>query len=192
MTVVLGYLTRSPSVLILAALNLVLAGLLVTAFTIDFRVSSSEIRSRAAPLPALSPEPAEARIDNAALRHATEITARPVFHASRRPWRPTPQAAPVVETVNPIAAYRLAGIIDGTGGIRWAYLRHSASSEVRRVGVAETVEGWTVVAIAPDLVEFSKSDRTQVMGLEDGGQPNSLPAATRDRRQRDRHTRRDR
>lgn len=192
MAVILGYLTRSPSVMALAALNLVLAGLLVATFKLDFRVPSPEIHSRATQLPALSSEPVQAQTDESALGQATEITTRPVFHASRQPWRPPPTAAPVVETVNPIEAYRLAGIIDGTGGMRWAYLRHSASGEVRRVGVAEIVEGWTVVAIAPDLVEFSKSNQTQVMGLEDGGQQNSLPATVQDRRQRDRRTRRER
>ncbi|MEO0822339.1 MAG: hypothetical protein AAF074_18165 [Pseudomonadota bacterium] len=95
----------------------------------------------------------EATARAAAVREAAEaFAARPLFHASRRPWAPEAKA-PAPAPAAP-AKPRLLGIV-GYQGRYLALVLPADGGPARRVGAGSTIGAWQVLAVGPEAVELS-------------------------------------
>lgn len=115
-------------------------------------------------MPEAAPDPIEFRPPPQ--RQFNEISARPLFFPSRRPFAPpedTALAAPVAE---PAVALELIGILL-TESHRAALLQPAGQPGAQWVREQQTVAGWLVEEIAPDRVRLREGDRVEVVELRD-------------------------
>lgn len=139
------------------------------------------------PPPAVSADPTPDSAKFASRRTTTalppidafqEITARPLFNASRRPI--------VADRIEPVAKeaelnIMLSGIvIDHTRQI--AHLRSNTDKRVQALSVGDQIDSWRIEAIEPDRVVLRAGDRVETLfiqkfGSQDAaGRPNDRPS----------------
>jgi len=119
----------------------------------------------ASAMPEAAPDPSEFRPPQQ--RQFNEISARPLFFPSRRPFTPPPEgaaaAAPVAE---PAAVLELIGVLL-TDRERAALLQPAGQPGAQWVREQQTVAGWLVEEITPDRVRLREGDRVEVVELRD-------------------------
>jgi general secretion pathway protein N len=118
-----------------------------------------------APAAAQAPPPAPAGDGISTLPPLDELKAtreRPLFSSSRRP-PPTVEAETAPPSEEPPAAeetgweYELSGVVMGKD-VNVAFLRHKGTNEIKRVKQGETVDSWTIEAIAARSVTVRGAD----------------------------------
>ena len=97
---------------------------------------------------AVPPTPAEGTFVMPPLDTYREVTARPLFSATRRP------AATASHAAAPMASFALAGVVISSDG-RVALIRQGKTPGLIRVKEGQQIEGWTVRSIAADRVVVS-------------------------------------
>lgn len=92
---------------------------------------------------------------------ADAFAARPLFHASRRPWQPAapaPQPGPAATT-----APRLMGIV-GAGNTYLALMIHGSGQPARSIHAGGRIGPWQVLAVGPQHVDLA-SERGEELTL---------------------------
>jgi hypothetical protein len=147
---------------------LVIAGLgTVVAYELTDGVALAPQVTAAAPaseLPEATPEPNE--FQPPPQRQFNEISARPLFFPSRRPFTPLPEgAAPAAPVAEPAAVLELIGVL--LSDRERAALLQPAGQGAQWVREQQTVGGWLVEEIAPDRVRLREGDRVELVELRD-------------------------
>lgn len=148
---------------------LAIAGLgTIVAYELTGGVALAPQVTAAAPasaLPQATPEPTE--FQPPPERQFNEISTRPLFFPSRRPFASSAEgaalAAPVTE---PAVTLELIGVLL-TDQERAALLQPIGESGAQWVREQQTVAGWLVEEIAPDRVRLREGDRVEVVELRD-------------------------
>jgi len=117
-----------------------------------------------------------------ALQEFSEIIARPLFTADRRPDRPSAQEtvtqAPVSAPVSPSSdQFRVMGIVISEDAKTALIKPVGQNSEIQRVKEGQVVSGWKVTAIEPEAVTVTQGGRSEIIKLSD----NVLSAAEKRR-----------
>ncbi|HJR69800.1 MAG TPA: hypothetical protein VKA43_07150 [Gammaproteobacteria bacterium] len=106
---------------------------------------------------------------------------RPLFTHDRRPFVFVAEAAPVARA-GPRVEFELTAVII-TSATQIALLRSSQTPAVRRVTLNQTIDGWTLPAVAPDSVVLNRGTETVTVPLRpDLGAARSGQAARSDAR----------
>jgi hypothetical protein len=148
---------------------LAIAGLgTVVAYELTGGVALAPEVTAAAPasaLPEAAPEPTEFRPPPQ--RQFNEISTRPLFFPSRRPFAaPTAEGALVAPVAEPAVVLELIGVLL-TDQERAALLQPAGEPGGQWVREQQTVAGWLVEEIAPDRVRLREGDRVEVVELRD-------------------------
>ncbi|MGF1455073.1 MAG: hypothetical protein ACFB6R_06805 [Alphaproteobacteria bacterium] len=109
--------------------------------------------------------PALPVVEPVALRDLPQTRNRPVFSPDRRP--PAQEVTQTAETAEPRVSpgtLVLAGVVLSER-TRAALLRPAPAAKAEPVGLGETVQGWTVSAIAADHVRLSAAGQTVRLDL---------------------------
>ncbi len=138
--------------------------------------SPTPVTGEAAPL-AVAPDH-EAVSDKPQLADLRETTARPLFHASRRPRTEqlppepaaTPAPEPTPESVKP-SQISLVGLIKAPGIRPRALLRSEGRSLGTWVGVGEAIDGWTLADIGDGIVTLQSGSGMEKIRLHAARQP---------------------
>jgi len=163
-------LIRGWSTLHLTAFTALLAVCLVCAAVV-YRELASETPSliaggaEPAVTPAISPPAAEdGSFVMPPLATYSEVTARPLFSASRRP-------ATAVQQTAVMSSLALAGVVISRDG-RVALIRQGKSPGLTRAREGQQVGGWTVRSIAADRVVVSDGVAVAELKLHEDPAPN--------------------
>ena len=151
--------------LVLMALNLLLAGLLATLWVRpDGTLRAIHWQSPVAIRPDLgSLAAAGAQLDDADLSRFMAILDRPLFSSSRRPPPPPPPPKVVVPVPpDPLNSMHLYGVFSGGGG---GGVLAKVDGKMRRVKVSESIGEWSLKEIRPGAVVFSKAGESRVIPL---------------------------
>jgi hypothetical protein len=148
---------------------LAIAGLgTVVAYELTGGVALAPEVTAAAPpsaMPEAAPEPNEFRPPPQ--RQFNEISARPLFFPSRRPFAPPAGAeAEAAAVAEPAVALELIGVLL-TDQERAALLQPLGEASALWAREQQTVAGWLVEEIAPDRVRLREGDRVEVVELRD-------------------------
>ncbi|HSA81419.1 MAG TPA: hypothetical protein VLE23_11405 [Geminicoccaceae bacterium] len=148
---------------------LAIAGLgTIVAYELTGGVALAPQVTAAAPpsaLPEAAPEPSEFRPPPP--RQFNEISARPLFFPSRRPFAaPAAGGTAPALVAEPAAALELIGVLL-TDHERAALLQPAGQPGAQWVREQQTVAGWLVEEIAPDRVRLREGDRVEVVELRD-------------------------
>jgi len=148
---------------------LAIAGLgTVVAYELTGGVAIAPEVTAAAPASAM-PEaaPAPSEFQPPPQRQFDEISARPLFFPSRRPFAPPAGAeAEAAAVAEPAIALELIGILL-TERKRAALLQPAGQPGAQWVREQQTVAGWLVEEIAPDRVRLRDGDQVEVVELRD-------------------------
>lgn len=128
----------------------------------DLRPGAAQTRSPLAPVAASAPE---ATPPEAAATNYPAITQRPLFFASRKPWRP-PQAAkppPVARPPVKLVGYVALGIVE-SGSIHLALVKAKTSKTVM-LYEGQKLDGWTLKTITGNQLHFVSGSLTFDMAL---------------------------
>ena len=111
-----------------------------------------------APLDTFGPPPPEA---------FSVIGERPLFVASRRPFKPRSEPSPVkrMKETKPLSA-KLVGVVLGEQG-RFALVRRFEQPKTERLTLGQTMDGWRLEALEPDRAVFYRGDQIQILQLHD-------------------------
>ncbi len=112
-------------------------------------------------LPAAPPEPGE--YQPPPQHQFNEISARPLFFPSRRPFVP-PAGPAAAEAVAPSTGIELIGVLL-TEQERAALVQPQGEAAAHWVHERQTVAGWLVEAIAADHVQLRDGDRVEIVKL---------------------------
>jgi hypothetical protein len=148
---------------------LAIAGLAtVVAYELTGGVALAPDVTAAAPtsaMPEAPPEPGEFRPPPQ--RQFNEISARPLFFPSRRPFAPAPEGtAEAAAVAEPAVALELIGVLL-TDRERAALLQPAGEPGAQWVREQQTIAGWLVEEIALDRVWLREGDRVEVVELRD-------------------------
>jgi hypothetical protein len=109
----------------------------------------------AAPRRPEAPPAHEAKFAMAAIEEFAETVKRPPFAETRRPAPPEQRRENLVDLSN----LSLIGIVSSAAGRR-ALIEHGKPPQVERLVEGQTIEGWTVEAIRPNLVLVRRGETT--------------------------------
>ena len=148
---------------------LAIAGLsTVVAYELTGGVAIAPEVTAAAPasaMPEAAPEPTE--FQPPSQRQFDEISARPLFFPSRRPFAPPAEAeAQAAAVAEPAVALELIGVLL-TDQERAALLQPLGEPGALWAREQQTVAGWLVEEIAADRVRLREGDRVEVVELRD-------------------------
>jgi hypothetical protein len=146
---------------------LAIAGLAtVVAYELTGGVAIAPEVTAAAPASAM-PEaaPAPSEFQPPPQRQFNEISARPLFFPSRRPFAP-PGAEAEAAVAEPAVALELIGVLL-TDHERAALLQPLGQASALWAREQQTVAGWLVEEIAPDHVRLRDGDQVEVVELRD-------------------------
>ena len=147
---------------------LAIAGLgTVVAYELTGGVAIAPEVTAAAPASAM-PEaaPAPSEFQPPPQRQFNEISARPLFFPSRRPFAPPGAEAEAAEDAEPAVALELIGVLL-TDHERAALLQPLGQASALWAREQQTVAGWLVEEIALDRVWLRDGDRVEVVELRD-------------------------
>jgi hypothetical protein len=149
---------------------LAIAGLgTVVAYELTGGVAIAPEVTAAAPASAM-PEaaPAPSEFQPPPPRQFNEISARPLFFPSRRPFAPPPAeaTAQAAEDAEPAVALELIGVLL-TERKRAALLQPAGQPGAQWAREQQTFAGWLVEEIAPNHVRLREGDRVEVVELRD-------------------------
>jgi general secretion pathway protein N len=120
----------------------------------------------AAPSVELGPEPALATFEPPPPQRFDEISARPLFAASRRPYEPPVEpeadAPPPVEV--PPTALQLIGVVLAEQD-RSALVRPEGGDRAIWVREGDRLEGWVIEEITRDRVQLQRDDLMETIAL---------------------------
>ncbi|MEL6765537.1 MAG: hypothetical protein AAFP17_00030 [Pseudomonadota bacterium] len=95
---------------------------------------------------------------------AEAFKARPIFHASRKPWQPPEQAPAPAPAPVATPAPRLMGIV-GAGDAFLALMIETEGKPARRVREGSRLGPWQILAVGPGHVDIA-SERGERMTLK--------------------------
>lgn len=99
------------------------------------------------------------------LSNFSAIVERPLFVRGRRPAPPASETTTTATTEGP-SPFVLSGVVIA-GGRRVAFLQNRASPKTLRVEEGETIEGWKVITIRPQMVTLSSGTNKDELKLPD-------------------------
>lgn len=149
------------SLLAIAGLGTVIAYELTGGVAIAPEVTAA---APASAMPEAAPAPSE--FQPPPQRQFNEISARPLFFPSRRPFAPSAAEAEAAAVAEPAVALELIGVLL-TDHERAALLQPLGQASALWAREQQTVAGWLVEEIAPDHVRLREGDRVEVVELRD-------------------------
>lgn len=169
-------------------LALVCAGLLIVIFLqLDEAAVSRAARSTpseaADRTPAVDLEAGDLEFEMPPLSLYSDIASRPLFSPTRRP--PPPDEAPVKEEPAAVSVDLVLRGIATAKATRAALIEERGTGKLVRALEGQSVGGWRIVAIMPDVVELEGRGEKLVLEIEkDSSPPMALERARQRRLQR--------
>jgi len=99
------------------------------------------------------------------------VTDRPLFTPDRKPYEPPVESPPVRRApppvpVAPTLRFTLSAVIT-TPSAQIALLKNEGSSQVQKLAVGESYDGWTLVEVRPDSVVLRNGEIVRTIELNE-------------------------